>query len=37
MIPLPGEEERLDRIERNLMIAICVIGVVVLTILYFMH
>jgi len=37
MIPLPGEEERRERIERNLTIAVCLIGVVVLIIEYLMH
>ena len=37
MIPLPGEEERRERIERNWLIVGCVIGVAVLTLIYFMH
>jgi hypothetical protein len=37
MIPLPGDKEREERIQRNMTIITCLIGVVVLTIIYFMH
>jgi hypothetical protein len=37
MIPLPGEDERRERIERNWLITGCLIGVVVLIIEYLMH
>jgi hypothetical protein len=37
MLQLPGEEERDARIQRNWTLAVCLIGVAVLTWIYFMH